>query len=396
MEAAVALDPHQVLRGEQAQRLAHDADAHAEPLAELGRLEALPRGEAAVEDVGSQLVIDVDGEALAACALGHVRIISLGLEIDYLLTIDFPAAQDENALNVPGEWSARAYRQRRSAAGPAGPFSAGLDVEKASDGRFSGDPQAIFGQWDEFREWAARAEGRADLAISPAELGAPAPAPRQVFAIGLNYAEHVNESGMGRPDSPTVFTKFPSSITGPNATVELPSGAVDWEVELVVAIGRQAYRVSEDAAYGHVAGFMVGQDLSERVVQLAGPGAAVLAGQVLPRVRADRPRAGHGGRDRAPRRPRARLPAGRRGAAARADPRPDVQRARADLAAVRHLPAAARGHHLHRNPVGGRQRPRPKRFIPPGGVLTSHIEGVGELRNDFVAGPGYESSQGGD
>ena len=148
---------------------------------------------------------------------------------------------------------------------------AGLDVEKASDGRFAADPQAIYSQWDEFRDWASGQEGRADLPVKAAELGAPTPAPRQVFAIGLNYAEHVSESKMGRPDSPTVFTKFQSSITGPNATVELPSTSVDWEVELVVAIGRLAHRVSEDAAYDHVAGFMVGQDLSERVVQLAGP-----------------------------------------------------------------------------------------------------------------------------
>ena len=104
---------------------------------------------------------------------------------------------------------------------------AGLDVEKASDGRFAADPQAIYGQWDEFRDWASGQDGRAELAVDPAELGPPTPSPRQVFAIGLNYAEHVSESGMGRPDSPTVFTKFPSSITGPNATVELPSTSVD-------------------------------------------------------------------------------------------------------------------------------------------------------------------------
>ena len=75
-------------------------------------------------------------------------------------------------------------------------------MEKASDGRFAADPQAIYGQWDEFRDWAGGQEGRADQAVDPAELGAPAPSPRQVFAIGLNYAEHVSESGMGRPDPP--------------------------------------------------------------------------------------------------------------------------------------------------------------------------------------------------
>ena len=69
-----------------------------------------------------------------------------------------------------------------------------------------------------------------------------------------------------RPDAKII----PTSITGPSAPVQLPSENVDWEVELVVAIGRRAYKVPESAAWDHVAGLMVGQDLSERVVQLAG------------------------------------------------------------------------------------------------------------------------------
>ena len=77
MEPAIALDTDQVLRGEQAQRLPHDADAYAELLTELGRLQAFPGGEAAIEDVGPQLVIDVDRQTLAARSLGHGRIISL-------------------------------------------------------------------------------------------------------------------------------------------------------------------------------------------------------------------------------------------------------------------------------------------------------------------------------
>ncbi len=101
---------------------------------------------------------------------------------------------------------------------------AGLDVEKASDGRFSSDPQAIFTRWDEFREWAAARGDRGDFAVDPAELGAPTPLPRQVFAIGLNYADHVRESKMGRPDSPTVFTKFQTSITGRPPPSSCPAG----------------------------------------------------------------------------------------------------------------------------------------------------------------------------
>jgi len=280
-----------------------------------------------------------------------------------------------------------------------GPSGAGLDVEKASDGRFSGDPQAIFGQWDEFREWAAAQEGRADMAIDPAGLGAPTPDPRQVFAIGLNYADHVSESKMGRPDSPTVFTKFPSAITGPNATVELPSGAVDWEVELVVAIGRRAYRVREAAAYDHVAGFMVGQDLSERVVQLAGPVPQFSLGKSYPGFAPLGPAlvtvdeiAHPDDLELGCRLGDEVLQLGRT-----RDLMFSVPELIARLSAV--CPLLPGDIIFTGTPSGVGNARDPKRFIPPGGVLTSHIEGIGELRNHFVAGPGYEGaagSEGGD
>ena len=107
--------------------------------------------------------------------------------------------------------------------------------------------------------------------LVPGELGAPLLAPPQVFGIGLNYREHAAESGVAAPDVPPVFTKFRSCLAGPSATIELPSDHVDWEVELVAVIGRAAERVPEEKAWSHVAGVMVGQDLSERTVQLAGP-----------------------------------------------------------------------------------------------------------------------------
>ncbi|WP_327145554.1 fumarylacetoacetate hydrolase family protein [Nocardia sp. NBC_01327] len=148
---------------------------------------------------------------------------------------------------------------------------AGLDVEKASDGRFPSDPQALFDEWDAVRDWASARTIEGDTGIDPADLRAPTPLPRQVFAIGLNYAEHAAESRIALPDTPPVFTKFASSLTGPNTPIVLPSNTVDWEAELVVAIGRGGAGIAESVAWGHVAGLMAGQDLSERVVQLAGP-----------------------------------------------------------------------------------------------------------------------------
>ncbi|MBS2533449.1 fumarylacetoacetate hydrolase family protein [Catenulispora sp. NF23] len=148
-----------------------------------------------------------------------------------------------------------------------------VDVEQASAGGFSADPQAVYERWDGFRAWAAAADLPEGAAFDPAELGSPAPAPRQSLAIGLNYRDHAAESGFTAPEGlPPVFTKFVTSISGPVTQVKLPAGGhTDWEVELVAVIGRRAEGVAEKDAWSHVAGLAVGQDISERVSQLAGP-----------------------------------------------------------------------------------------------------------------------------
>jgi len=148
-----------------------------------------------------------------------------------------------------------------------------VDVHEASDHRFSPEPQAIYERWDEFRTWAADADLRTGTPFDPADLGAPAPAPRQLLAVGLNYREHVAEAGYSTPEGmPPVFTKFTSSITGPVTDVMLPEeGNTDWEVELVAVIGRHARDVRAAEAWDYVAGLTIGQDLSERVLQMSGP-----------------------------------------------------------------------------------------------------------------------------
>jgi 2-keto-4-pentenoate hydratase/2-oxohepta-3-ene-1,7-dioic acid hydratase in catechol pathway len=129
----------------------------------------------------------------------------------------------------------------------------------------------IFDRWEELSDVAAAVSDAATSTVATAQLGPPSPRPRQVFAIGLNYAAHAAESGQPLPEHPTTFTKFPTCITGPQAVVGLPSGSVDYEIELVAVIGRRAERAEATSAWGHVAGLMVGQDLSERAVQLRPP-----------------------------------------------------------------------------------------------------------------------------
>jgi 2-keto-4-pentenoate hydratase/2-oxohepta-3-ene-1,7-dioic acid hydratase in catechol pathway len=147
-----------------------------------------------------------------------------------------------------------------------------VDVEVSSGGRFSSHPEAVFARWTEFRGWADTARLTDARPFDPADLGAPSPAPRQLFAIGLNYRAHALEAGFAIPEDPPVFTKYVTSITGPITEVALPkNGHTDWEVELVVIIGTHAHEVPEAQAWSHVAGLAVGQDISERIAQMKGP-----------------------------------------------------------------------------------------------------------------------------
>ncbi|HTH88265.1 fumarylacetoacetate hydrolase family protein [Mycobacterium sp.] len=145
------------------------------------------------------------------------------------------------------------------------------DVATASNDRFGPDPDDIYEHWADFASWAENQAPAPGEPFDPADVDAPLRRPRQVFGIGLNYLDHAAESGVSAPSSPTVFTKFPTCLTGPTSTITLPSLTIDWEVELVVVIGSKAERVSEAQAWRHVAGLTVGQDISERTVQLAGP-----------------------------------------------------------------------------------------------------------------------------
>jgi len=96
--------------------------------------------------------------------------------------------------------------------------------------------------------------------------------PGKVVAIGLNYMDHVRETGMDKPTSPLVFTKFTTSVVGPGDEIRVDRAItqrVDWEVELAAVIGRTATRVSQDDALSHVFGYTVANDVSARDVQFA-------------------------------------------------------------------------------------------------------------------------------
>ena len=146
-----------------------------------------------------------------------------------------------------------------------------VDIAEASGGRFGPDPMALFPVWDDVRAWGASHGANGGGPLSDDTLGAPVPRPWQVFAIGLNYRAHALEGPFGVPDQPAVFTKFPGCISGAQDAVRIPAETTDYEVELVVVIGRRAFGVLRDDAWSHVAGVTIGQDISERTMQRAGP-----------------------------------------------------------------------------------------------------------------------------
>ena len=144
-----------------------------------------------------------------------------------------------------------------------------IDVENASDGGLGPEIQDLYEAWDDVVTLADTADPTLAKPYDSAQLGSPVPRPRQVFAIGLNYRAHAEESGMEIPKVPATFTKFPSSLTGPFDDVVLPNDTVDWEVELVAVVGRLAEQVVVDHAWSYVAGLTIGQDLSDRTLQFA-------------------------------------------------------------------------------------------------------------------------------
>ncbi|POM27322.1 Ureidoglycolate lyase [Actinomadura rubteroloni] len=261
-----------------------------------------------------------------------------------------------------------------------------VDVEHASGGRFGSDPQAVYTDWDAFTRWAATAELPRGAEFDQAALAAPVPAPRQIVAVGLNYRDHAAESGFSAPEGlPPVFTKFVTSLSGPVTEVTLPpDGHTDWEVELVAVIGKTASNVAEDRAWDHIAGLTVGQDISERVSQLAGPAPQFSLGKSFPGF--------------APTGPWVVTPdefADRDdlelGAAINGE---EVQKGRTRdlifpiptlIARLSAIVTLLPGDLLFTGtPAGVGLGRSPQRWLAPGDELVSHVAGIGELRQTFV------------
>jgi 2-keto-4-pentenoate hydratase/2-oxohepta-3-ene-1,7-dioic acid hydratase in catechol pathway len=265
----------------------------------------------------------------------------------------------------------------------------GVDVETASGGMFSADPQAIYARWDEFRTWAANATLTPQLPCDLTALSEPVPRPPQILAVGLNYRDHAAESGIAEPDEPVVFTKFASCLTGPYAEVAVPAGGwTDWEVEVVVVIGRRAEHVGAEQAWDHVAGLTVGQDISDRLLQFRGP-----APQQFD-LGKSRPGFGPIGPwvvtpDELPNPDDLALSCEVDGElmqkASSKDMIFSVPQIVSRLSAL--LPLLPGDLIFTGTPAGIGAGMKPPRFLTPGQTLSSRIEGIGELHNTITAAP---------
>jgi 2-keto-4-pentenoate hydratase/2-oxohepta-3-ene-1,7-dioic acid hydratase in catechol pathway len=258
------------------------------------------------------------------------------------------------------------------------------DIATASNGRFGPDPMGLYDEWDAFRDFAATVIAGTGPLIE-ADLRNPVPRPRQVFAIGLNYRSHAEESGMAVPAVPAVFTKFPASLAGPFDDVAVAGQTVDWEVELVVVIGRVADRVATGDAWSHVAGVTVGQDISDRHLQFAAGGQFSLGksrrgyGPIGPWVVTP---------DELNKPDDLALGCSVNGEtmqdARTTDLIFDVPQLITELSAV--VPLLPGDVIFTGTPAGIGVVRKPPRFLQPGDTLQSWIEGIGTIRNNIVAG----------
>lgn len=144
-----------------------------------------------------------------------------------------------------------------------------------ADGVLPTDMIALIERWDDIADEvrAVAAAGKGAIPLSVVKLLSPLTRPSKIFAIGLNYADHVAETGLETPKHQLWFSKAPGTVAGPFDGVEVPrvSTQVDYEVELVAIIGKRGRHILPEDAAAHVFGYCVGNDVSVRDWQTATP-----------------------------------------------------------------------------------------------------------------------------
>jgi 2-keto-4-pentenoate hydratase/2-oxohepta-3-ene-1,7-dioic acid hydratase in catechol pathway len=262
-----------------------------------------------------------------------------------------------------------------------------VDVERASGGRLPADPMALIPALDSVGKLAVPDDAPA---LGEATLGPPVPRPSKILAIGLNYRGHAEESGLQLPEEPVVFTKLPSALCGATDAIVIPAGRprVDWEVELVVCIGRPGRRIAETDAWSYVAGLTGGQDISDREEQFRALRQFTMAksfdtyaptGPVLVTP------------DELPNPDDVGLSCSVDGEIVQSSRTSDlIFPVPALIAWISNVCTLEAGDLIFTGtPSGVGDSRQPPRYLRPGSVVVSDIEGVGVLRNPCVQGPAY-------
>ena len=149
-----------------------------------------------------------------------------------------------------------------------------VDIGEATGGALSSDPMmtADLANHPALRELAAEVDPSAWPALDQETLGPPVPHPGKIIALALNYRTHAAEAGLAIPTEPHVMAKFPTCICGPGDDVPIGDlQMVDYEVELVLAVGRRGKGLAAADAWDHISGLTCGNDVSDRNEQFRPP-----------------------------------------------------------------------------------------------------------------------------
>jgi len=262
-----------------------------------------------------------------------------------------------------------------------------VDVEKASGGRLPADVNALLGRLDSVGDLPVPDDAPA---LDGARLGPPVPNPSKIVAIGLNYRGHAEESGLDLPEEPVVFAKLPSALCGPTDDIVIPGGRsrVDWEAELVLVVGKRGRHVSESDGWSHVAGITAGQDISDREEQFRALRQFTMAksfdtyapiGPVLTTL------------DELANPDDLAVTCAVDGETVQSSRTGDLIFPVPQLIAwISRICTLEPGDLIFTGtPAGVGDGRKPPRYLAPGNIVVTEVEGAGTMRNACVAGPGY-------
>jgi acylpyruvate hydrolase len=163
--------------------------------------------------------------------------------------------------------------ETRGVPGIAADEGSGWQGLSLSDKRFPGTLPELIAQGADLLR-VGRSLGRSPAVdLKAVRLLPPVPAPPKILCVGLNYDDHLQESGLKKPEYPEIFARFASSLIAHQEPIRLPreSTALDYEAELAVVIGKPGRRIPHEQALDHVAGYSVFNDATLRDFQLRTP-----------------------------------------------------------------------------------------------------------------------------